>query len=347
MSRVKSIESINKDLIRKHGGKVTLLGSTYTDTQSRATFVDVDYGEWTAFVNKVLSGTKHPHRAIKEKNYREIGEASAKKTRLSQAEIFRRIKAVHGDEISLTGEYKSMRHKTTFYHYKYGEFEGSLMKVLRGKSHPKAAKERTLAKWLKKYGTTHPMKAQKCKDKLKQTMTQKYGVDNYSKTDAYVKATRTAILPWGEYVKDFIEDVDLKFHDSTVYRWIREIDFRTREELVTKLQEGIGNTLVSEEACRKAFVDLTGKSFKKVRLPEIDKMELDGYCEELRIAFEYDGYQHFRKAWYDTDKAFEKRVKRDRKKDELCKSAGIRLIRVPYSVDNIEDYIKEKLNAKS
>ncbi len=104
-----------------------------------------------------------------------------------------------------------------------------------------------------------------------------------------------------------------------------------------------------ERKCREVIQKLYGRPFPKVRhqfLRNPEKgspLELDCYCEELRIAVEYNGIQHY--VWpnfthqpYDK---FIKQTRRDRLKVDLCDLNSVYLITVPYNVphDQIEDYI--------
>ncbi len=109
-----------------------------------------------------------------------------------------------------------------------------------------------------------------------------------------------------------------------------------------------------EEKCRAILERLTGKSFVKVRpewlkYPETKRnLELDGYCRELGIGFEYHGAQHyhFSPGWvHKTREDFYKQQKRDRWKKSKCHHLGIRLIEIPYNItdDEIESLIRKKL----
>ncbi|CAE7271654.1 unnamed protein product [Symbiodinium natans] len=61
-------------------------------------------------------------------------------------------------------------------------------------------------------------------------------------------------------------------------------------------------------------------------------LQLDGYCSELSLAFEYQGEQH-----YDPDNyfhfgdpsSFQSQLERDERKRQLCEGAGVRLVLVP------------------
>lgn len=92
---------------------------------------------------------------------------------------------------------------------------------------------------------------------------------------------------------------------------------------------------------------LTGYKFAKVRPEwivngETNKLELDGFCEELNIAFEYNGSQHykFEPHFHKTVDDFNKQVEHDRIKSEACIQKGVSLISIPYTLWN-----KEKINS--
>ena len=107
-----------------------------------------------------------------------------------------------------------------------------------------------------------------------------------------------------------------------------------------------------ENKTRSIFERIFQKSFESVRPdflknPETDcNLELDGYCEELKLAFEYDGRTHYQE-WDNKSSDMSKLQyiqKNDALKDKLCKQAGIALIRVPYWESlNLEDFIKDKI----
>ncbi|KKL18861.1 hypothetical protein LCGC14_2471280 [marine sediment metagenome] len=86
---------------------------------------------------------------------------------------------------------------------------------------------------------------------------------------------------------------------------------------------------VKEEECRFIVENLTGHKFPVGR---IIGLELDGYCPNLNIAFEYNGKQHyefmpyFHKSYTD----FEKQIQRDNKKAEACRKSGIKKLDISY-----------------
>ena len=83
-----------------------------------------------------------------------------------------------------------------------------------------------------------------------------------------------------------------------------------------------------------------------------NNLELDMYCEELKLAFEYDGRQHrmYVERFHKTEQVFIEQQERDVWKDAKCKELGITLIRIPdkdgdicidcYNPENMERYIK-------
>ena len=122
---------------------------------------------------------------------------------------------------------------------------------------------------------------------------------------------------------------------------------KDKEKLI--LTYGSGNRY--ENKCRKVLEDRFDRSFPTTR-PDFLKnpktnrnLELDGYCEELKLAFEYDGEFHYKeKPWQGVRHSLLDRQQLDRLKDDLCKNNGIILIRIPYwENSNLESYIKEQL----
>jgi hypothetical protein len=92
----------------------------------------------------------------------------------------------------------------------------------------------------------------------------------------------------------------------------------------------------SEEICRTTFEQLFRKDFKKVRPKWLRnsrgrQMEIDGYNEELRIGFEYQGIQHFSKQFYGT--SLEQRILDDELKAKLCKEYGVHLFIIDYRME--------------
>lgn len=100
-----------------------------------------------------------------------------------------------------------------------------------------------------------------------------------------------------------------------------------------------------EKRLTKVFESILKKKFKKCRPkwlinPKSGRpLELDGYNEELKLAFEYNGKQHYKKSRYNwTEEMLEDQIARDSIKRQLCKENNITLIEVPYTVTQKEFY---------
>jgi len=92
---------------------------------------------------------------------------------------------------------------------------------------------------------------------------------------------------------------------------------------------------------QKKFNDCVGKKYK---------LPFDFYLPDLNIIIEYDGKQHFELVKFNKltpdDEAlieFINLKQTDKIKDEYCKNNNIRLIRIPYTVKNIEEFLKNNL----
>ncbi len=113
----------------------------------------------------------------------------------------------------------------------------------------------------------------------------------------------------------------------------------------------ICNINVQEENIRSIFEEITGKKFNKIKPlwlknPKTGKnLELDGFCEELMIAFEYDGVLHYKPIH--GKKVLKAQKNRDKIKDRLCNKYSVKLIRIPYFIEDKREYIEKELqNAK-
>lgn len=100
----------------------------------------------------------------------------------------------------------------------------------------------------------------------------------------------------------------------------------------------------TEKLCKEILekelkIELKKRKFKYNN----NQYEFDGYNEKNKIAFEYNGYQHYKypNYWHKTKEIFEAAQQRDRLKEEYCILNGIKLIVIPYTEEkNLEEYIK-------
>lgn len=112
-----------------------------------------------------------------------------------------------------------------------------------------------------------------------------------------------------------------------------------------------------ERICRQTLEEHYKTPFKNVRPdwlknPETKRnLELDCYNEELGVAVEYNGIQHYQ--WPNftrqTRAEFLEQVRRDNFKVERCRREGVYLLIVPYHVQHskIPEYILSRLPDRS
>lgn len=85
----------------------------------------------------------------------------------------------------------------------------------------------------------------------------------------------------------------------------------------------------TERFCRETMENIFGVKFPKIKPtwligPKGYPLELDGYNEELCIAFEYNGLQHYEAVYDNQDLEYQKQ--KDRLKVEICKLRGVSLV---------------------
>lgn len=124
--------------------------------------------------------------------------------------------------------------------------------------------------------------------------------------------------------------------------------FRSRSRILVDR-----NPRSRENVMRAALEELTGHTFKKIRPaflrnPATNRcLELDAYCESLKLGAEFAGEQH--RIWpnccHNTKEDFDKQQLRDQLKVELCRSHGVRLIVVPDTVarNDVKEYVRVQL----
>lgn len=115
--------------------------------------------------------------------------------------------------------------------------------------------------------------------------------------------------------------------------------------------------LHSEEEVRRTLERLTGLKWPRANPSEVSflhGLHLDGYCRGLKsakfpngTAFERQGEQHYKLVSLggkrDSLQELAKRKRRDWRKKYQCWYHGIRLIKVPYWIKDLESYLGKKL----
>jgi len=110
----------------------------------------------------------------------------------------------------------------------------------------------------------------------------------------------------------------------------------------------------NQEFCRLYLSKLFNAEFLKIRPAWLKNpktgwnLELDGYCSELKLAFEYNGRQHYEAISFcssltqeQINDNFEQQKERDKLKIKLCKENGVKLIVIPYWENKIK-YIRNE-----
>lgn len=95
----------------------------------------------------------------------------------------------------------------------------------------------------------------------------------------------------------------------------------------------------NEKQCRRIVERIYGRAFPSIR-PDFLKnpitgknLELDMYNKDLKLAFEYNGVQHYKYTpfFHKSHKDFEKQKAYDNYKKSICEHLGITLIAIPYT----------------
>lgn len=144
------------------------------------------------------------------------------------------------------------------------------------------------------------------------------------------------------------QDVPLHTGDIENTSWAER-----KNPVVQTVQRESGFTSRGERLCREYIENHYNRPFPNcrpdfLRNPETGQnLELDCYNEELGIAIEYSGQQHYvyPNGLHRTRDDFLRQLRRDKFKVKCCEKNGVYLIRVPYTVrwNEIPQYIYERL----
>jgi hypothetical protein len=145
-------------------------------------------------------------------------------------------------------------------------------------------------------------------------------------------------------------------YDKNIWSYPDMFSRKTLIDLPTSQPAPKSRDSKGETACRNYLEMRFKKPFGKIRPKFLRNqvtsdggtdynLELDCYNDELKLALEYNGAQHYKYIphFHRSKEAFHNQKYRDEIKKYKCKENGIRLIEVPYNVKNIENFIEQEL----
>jgi len=142
---------------------------------------------------------------------------------------------------------------------------------------------------------------------------------------------------------------DEEIRENVPYRIISEssIENNKNKNIMKKREFLYKRQLRKENKLFEILQQLFPKEYiKRHDRRRLKGLELDFYIHSLRLAFEYDGEQHFHRQV--CEKAFKSDFdalkKRDRRKNKLCRRLGIKLVRIKYDMPLNKSFVKKLLN---
>lgn len=128
---------------------------------------------------------------------------------------------------------------------------------------------------------------------------------------------------------------------------IYSVDSKIEERENNKISKGqlIVHEYLEDRFKDKKFIECRPYFMKNPKTGH--NLELDCFNDELNLAVEYNGEQHYNfcEKFHKTREDFEYQVMKDMIKAKLAEKNGINLIVVPYTIkhENIPKYLEEKL----
>lgn len=146
----------------------------------------------------------------------------------------------------------------------------------------------------------------------------------------------------GTWSIDYKEELD--FLNSKYGKKPRNIN-----KFISNSRHLYGKMSKGEARCKFLLEKVFGKPFNKARPNFLrnnitegeNNLELDCYNEDLNLAVEYNGAQHYKYIpfFHKSKEVFYNQKYRDDMKVRLCREKGVNLISVPYDVPDIEKFL--------
>lgn len=162
-----------------------------------------------------------------------------------------------------------------------------------------------------------------------------------------------------EHIQDNVILFDGRVKYYTIKQNIKELDFdEVNKELLSDLANGkheeaekheyspLRGIWKNEELMYRCIQNVCkGKTVVYQHHPHfLGHQSYDAYIPELKVAFEYQGQQHFEPVdFFGGKENFEQQVDRDKRKKQLSRENGITLIYVNYDEDVSDELIRRKL----
>ena len=302
-NQILPIKILKKRLFKKWGNLVHLDNFSYKGMGVKARFIHSKFGEIWAIPNNYLR-QRHSHY-----------KAAILSRKNTAKDIERKLREQGRTDIVLNKiTYIDTKNKAEFIDKDYGSWFASPSNVLSQRSkHP----QRSLDE--------HP-KSTISLEKTKKLLKQAHGNKVKIKESTYINFTTKCI-----------------FIDPIFGEW------EAIPDLVIRQKTRHPKHIESKKECevRNIFQKLTKSKFIKIRPKWLINpisgllLELDGYCEDLKIAFEYDGEFHYLPIYGEGLLKYQK--KKDVIKNKLCKKNAVHLIRISFRVKDKEKYIKKEL----
>lgn len=303
-------------ILERLGDKASwLVQASFISGNQKATFIHPEYGEWVTNISTVISGHGHPNDRItkmKETKIEKYGSANGPSIDFRTTKTYKDLSGKVFGKIKVLGPTSSV----TIWNIEC---------LNCGKI--------TTAK------TNAANRGKGCDCRIAAIKSKKIKHDK--------RLTETIGKVFGKWsVLDISTDNKVKCQcECGTIRIVSVYTLQSRQSTNCGCTTPIYKT---EIKCREIIEDLLGYKFIKKRftdIPSVRYIELDGYCEELQLAFEYDGEQHYKEVAFGSNShSLEKRKQRDALKDQYCLDKSIKLIRIPYTQkQNLCTFIKSEL----